>query len=76
MILNFAGLSVMKAYDHFTFAEEGDKNDPKKVLDKIQAYCNAQQNEVLQSFKFWNIPWSSPFDMFLTELRIRAQNCN
>ena len=28
------------------------------------------------SYRFWNVPWSTPFDTFLTELRNRAEACN
>ena len=43
---------------------------------KLEEYCNPQENEVLQSFRFWNIPFHEPFDVFLTELYSRAASCN
>ena len=35
-----------------------------------------RENEVLQSFRFWNIPFHELFGVFLTELYARAASCN
>ena len=77
IILHCAGPQVLQVYDHFQFDQEDDKNDPAKVLEKLEEYCNPRENEVLQSLRFWNIPFHEPFDVFLTELygyliRLRA----
>ena len=76
IILHCAGPQVLEVYDHFQCDEEGDKHDPVKVLEKLEEYCNPRENEVLQSFRFWNIPFHEPFDVFLTELYSRAASCN
>ena len=76
IILHCAGPQVLEVYDHFHFEADNDKNDPAKVLEKLEEYCNPRENEVLQSFRFWNIPFHEPFDVFLTELYSRAASCN
>ena len=50
LILHWAGTQVLEVYDHFHFKADDDKNDPAKVLEKLEEYCNQQENEVLQSF--------------------------
>ena len=76
IILHCAGPQVLELYDHFTFAADDDKDDPKILLEKLKEYCNPRQNEVIQSHRFWNVQWQEPFDVFLTELRTRAEDCN
>lgn len=76
IILHCAGPQVLEIYDHFEFNEVAEMNDPKIVLQKIADYCNPRQNEVLQTFRFWNISFHEPFDAFLTELRTQAETCN
>ena len=76
IILHCAGLQVLEVYDHFHVEADDDKNDPAKVLEKLEEYCNPRENEVLQSFRFWNIPFHEPFDVFLTELYSRAASRN
>jgi hypothetical protein len=46
------------------------------VLEKLGEYCNPRQNEVLQSFRFWQVPFQEPFDTFLTKLYSYADSCN
>ncbi|PFX28550.1 Uncharacterized protein K02A2.6 [Stylophora pistillata] len=72
IILHCAGPQVLEVYDHFHFDEEDDKHNSAKVLEKLEEYCHPRQNEVLQSFRFWNIPFHEPFNVFLTELHSRA----
>ena len=76
IILHCAGPQVLEVYDHFEFEGENDKNDPVKVLEKLEEYCNPRQNEVLQSFRFWQVPFQEPFDTFLTKLYSYADSCN
>ena len=52
------------------------KNDPKQVIAKLEQYCSPQNNEVLQRYRFWNLPLTSPFDKFATELKAQAEKCN
>ena len=47
VILHCAGPQVLEVYDHFQFDQEDDKNDPAKVLEKLEEYCNPRENEVL-----------------------------
>ena len=74
--LNCAGVQVQEAYDQFVFDDAGDKNDPKIVLEKLAAYCEPRSSEVIESHRFWNLPYREPFDVFLTDLRSRADLCN
>ena len=75
IILHCGGTQLIEAYEHFQFAEAGDKHKPAEVLKKSEEYCTPKQNIVMQTFRFWTIPFSHPFDSFLTELRTRAESC-
>ena len=82
-ILYCAGNDIILASEHFPWKKEdgsdmseNEKKDPKNLLLMIEEYCNPKQSEVLMSYRFWNVPWSTPFDTFLTELRNRAEACN
>ena len=75
IILNIAGSQVIKIVDQMGLTAT-EMKDPKTILKKIKEYCDGQQNEVLQSYKFWHTDIRSPFDAYLTELRRRADSCN
>ena len=82
VILHCAGPQIIDIYEHFewknedgTDMSEEDRRDPANVLKKIE-YCNPRQSEVLQTHRFWSVQWQNPFDIFLTELRNRADACN
>ena len=76
IILHSAGVQVQEVYEHFVFADEADKDDPQKVLDKLAEYCSPRSTEVIETHKFWNMTYHEPFDSFLTDLRSRANLCN
>lgn len=76
ILLHCAGPQILDVYDTFTFANDEEKNDPAKVLEKLEVYCNPRQNEVLESHRFWTTPYQPPFDKFLTELRVKVESCN
>ena len=76
IILNCAGPHILEVYDNFVWANNDDKNKPAKVLEALERYCNARDNEVIESHRFWNIPYEEPFDKFLTKLKTRAASCN
>ncbi|CAC5360212.1 unnamed protein product [Mytilus coruscus] len=76
-------LGVSAYYDHWKTSEilirageGGDEKKPDKLFEKLEAYCNPRKNEVLESHRFWMVPYQEPFDNFLTELRTRANSCN
>ena len=37
------------------FADDADKDDPQKVLDKLAEYCSPRSNEVIETHRFWNL---------------------
>ena len=76
MLLHCAGPDVVDLVDQLKFTAESDKEDPKIVLQKLEEYCQEHTSEVLESFKFWNLPQEDTFDTFLTALMKRAQFCN
>ena len=69
-------LSRYKKCTNILFADDADKDDPQKVLDKLAEYCSARSNEVIETHRFWNMTYNEPFDSFLTGLRSRANLCN
>ena len=76
IILHCAGPQVLEIYDQFCFERDEDKDDPDKVLDKLEEYCCPRTSEVLQSFRFWKITFKEPFNSFLIELKSQAEYCN
>ena len=76
IILNCAGPHVLEVYDNFLWAKAEDKDKPIKVLEALERYCNPRDNEVLESHRFWNIPYQEAFDEFLTELKTKSASCN
>ena len=76
IILNCAGPHVLEVYDTFIWTDDGDKDKPDKVLEALERYCNPRDNEVIESHRFWTIPYQEPFAKFLTELKTRAAACN
>lgn len=76
IILHCAGEQVQEVYEHFVFAEARDKNDPDKVLQKLFEFCSPKSSEVIETHRFWNVPFREPFDTFLTEVRTRANLCS
>ena len=79
IILHCSGPQALEAFDQLNFEDEEKKKDRPEVVhvyECLKNYCYPRTNEVLQTFRFWNIPASEPFDTFLTELRSRADLCN
>ena len=66
IILNCAGPQVLEVYDNLTWNEAEDADKPDKVLEALERYCNPRDNEVIESHRFWNIPYQEPFDKFYT----------
>ena len=58
------------------WTDDGDKDKPDEVLEALERYCNPRDNEVIESHRFWNIPYQEPFDKSLTELKTRAAASN
>ena len=75
IILSCAGPQAVEMYDQLDFAESEVRDDPKVVLEKLEKACSGKENEVLQTYRFWKIPLSEPFDVFLTEIRKQADLC-
>ena len=75
IVLQCAGPQVIQISQHFEYAEASDKDNPEKLLEHIEIYCMPKKNEVLHTIRFWNAPFTEPFDTFLTELRSLADSC-
>ncbi|KAI8737275.1 retrovirus related pol protein [Biomphalaria glabrata] len=58
------------------YDENEDVNDPQILLKKLHDYYNPRKNEVLESFRFWNIEKVSSCDVFIMQLRAQAEKCN
>ena len=76
ILLLFSGPDVVKVFDQIDFDSANDKKDVKKVLEKLEHYCMPLKNEVLASHKFWSLEYYEPFDKFLTDLRVLAEECS
>ena len=71
-IIYFASPHILKLHANLVWANNDGKNNPVKILEALEIYCNPRDNEVIESHRFWNIPYNESFDKFLTELRTRA----
>jgi len=76
IILNCAGPQVVKIAKQFVYANDDEKDDPDVLLRMIEQYCNPRQNEVMETFRFWKVEYSSPFDAFLADMREKIVSCN
>lgn len=78
IILHCAGPSIIEIYDQFQWDQDDDKENPEKVFEQLQKFCNPRSNEVLESHRFWTINMESfpSFDTYLTEVRKKAESCN
>jgi hypothetical protein len=56
--------------------KRGTKRNRINYSKNWKAIVTQEQNEVLESHRFWNVQYQEPFDNFLTELRTRASSCN
>ena len=63
-------------YDHLEWSNEGDKDRPDKLLEKLEEYCAPKGNVVVNAYRFWNARWKEPFDAYLTELQTMAALCD
>ena len=72
IIQHCGGSQLIETFQHLQFAAAADKTDPEKVFQKIEEYCNPRKNEVLETFRFWNIKYIEPFNQFLQALRMHA----
>ena len=68
--------TVETVSESILWGDARDKDKAAKVLEALERYCNPRDNEVIESHRFWNIPYQEPFDKFLTELKTRAASCN
>ncbi|XP_077968210.1 uncharacterized protein LOC144422187 [Styela clava] len=76
IILYCAGAQMIEAAEHFVYSDTEDENDPKVLLQKMAEHCNPRKNEVMETFRFFNIQYKDNFDTFLVELRSKADSCN
>ena len=76
IILHCAGSQMIDIFEQLEFDNADDRHKPDPVLNKIEEYCNPRKNEVLETFRFWNIAPKRPFSVFLQEIRAQADNCN
>ena len=74
IILHCAGQQTIEVSDQFIY-EEGEEANPDILINKLEEYCNPRNNEVLETYRFWKMRASHPFDGFLTELRTQADKC-
>ena len=64
-----AGPDVVNVFYQIDFESADDKKDVKKVLEQLERYC-------MPSHKFWSLEYYEPFDKFLTDLRVLAEECS
>ena len=75
VILHSAGPDFIQKEEHFQYANDDDRKNPMKLLEKLEEYCNKNLNQVVEAFHFWNTKLCEPFDAFLSEFTNQAAAC-
>lgn len=78
LLLTIAGPQAIEVYNTFVFQQDGDKEKLDKVIEAFDAYCSPKKNETYERYVFRSRiqQQSEAFDVFLTDLRLKAQSCN
>ena len=77
MVLNSIGTDALKIYNGFAF-DNGDIRDIATILKKFDEQIIGELNETYERYQFNSRKQATGerFDMYLTELRHLAKNCN
>ncbi|KAK7933488.1 hypothetical protein WMY93_004384 [Mugilogobius chulae] len=78
LLLTIAGAEAIDVFNTFTYNEPEDKDKFDEVIKKFDEHCVAKKNETYERYVFRSRlqqPGES-FDVFLTDLKIKAQSCN
>ena len=76
IILHAASPDFIELAEHFQYENDSDKTDPDALLAKLAEHCTKDQNEVVETFRFWKSPLCTPFTAFLNNLIRQAKSCN
>jgi hypothetical protein len=77
ILLNIIGEEAVEVHGTFTYENENDQKDIKKVIEKFQLYCNPKKNILHERFIFYNRKQmdGETFDNFVTDVKILVQGC-
>ena len=71
--LNCAGPhDALELYDNVTWDKNEDKDKPDKVFKALQQHYDPQDNEIIETRRFWIINYQEPFDKIFTELQNKS----
>lgn len=78
LLLTLAGTEAIEVYNTFTFTGREDKNKLDVVLKKFDDHCLAKKNETYERYIFRSRMQrdGETFDVFLTDLKLKARTCN
>ena len=77
-LLTCIGGDALEIVDSFKYADEADKTDIDKVLEKLEDFCVGKTNEIYERYCFNKrdqLPEES-FDASLPALRTLSKTCN
>ena len=77
-LLTCIGGDALEIVDSFKYADETDKTDIDKVLEKLEDFCVGTTNEIYERYCFNKrdqLPEES-FDAYLSSLRTLSKTCN
>lgn len=77
IIQQCAGPKLIDIFDQLDWSATDNKQDPDLILDKIEGYCTPRQSQILATHRFWSLTWTTgiSFDVFLTDVRMKADSC-
>ncbi|XP_076672237.1 uncharacterized protein LOC143371175 [Andrena cerasifolii] len=76
-LLNLIGSDALEVFETFNL-EEGDTEDPEKIIKAFQDYVEPQRNETYERFLFNSRKRQEgeTFEHYVTELKKMAKRCN
>ena len=78
LLLTIAGPQSVEVFNTFVFANAADRDTFEEVVKKFDEHCTPKKNETFERYVFRSRlqqPGES-FDVFLTDLKLKARTCN
>ena len=78
LLLTVAGQQAVEVYNTFEFTGEEDKDKFDDVVKKFDEHCSPKKNETFERYVFRSRmqQTAESFDVFLTDLKLKARTCN
>ncbi|KAJ0058969.1 hypothetical protein NL108_003312 [Boleophthalmus pectinirostris] len=77
LLLTVVGPQAIEVFNTFEYEQADDKQKYDKVIEKFDAHCSPQKNNVYERYVFRSRVQQlrETFDSFITDLKLKAQSC-